>query len=213
MSDDVVPKDAATTTRARFLEAARELFLTKEYSEISVDMIARKANFKRATFYLHFAGKDDILASAMIAISRGRDETMRWFERTPPSPKSIEAFLRNSLNWTRKDKSVRLFHLAAMQSPVAREAFHQNRVRLMGVLSEGFPAFRQPADRSAGELRRWGTALLLLLEIEQLGLRQDEIGDPEVVEQMMLALRDQLVEFNRRYPRRRGVTPTGADEA
>ncbi|AQA21547.1 bacterial regulatory, tetR family protein [Rhodococcus sp. MTM3W5.2] len=48
-------------TRARLLEAARGLFAGRGYAAVTVDDIAAEVGCSRATFYLHFPGKVDIL--------------------------------------------------------------------------------------------------------------------------------------------------------
>ncbi|SEK58478.1 DNA-binding transcriptional regulator, AcrR family [Rhodococcus maanshanensis] len=48
-------------TRARLLESAWGLFAVKGYAAVTVDDIAAEVGCSRATFYLHFPGKVDIL--------------------------------------------------------------------------------------------------------------------------------------------------------
>ncbi|MEU2030447.1 TetR/AcrR family transcriptional regulator [Nocardia amamiensis] len=48
-------------TRARLMEAAKELFAARGYAAVRVDDIAAAVGCSRATFYLHFAGKLEIL--------------------------------------------------------------------------------------------------------------------------------------------------------
>lgn len=49
-------------TRLALLESARTLFVTRGFTAVTIDDITRHAGCSRATFYLHFAGKTDILA-------------------------------------------------------------------------------------------------------------------------------------------------------
>ncbi|MBF6163433.1 TetR/AcrR family transcriptional regulator [Streptomyces gardneri] len=48
-------------TRARLMAAAKELFAARGYASVRVDDIAAAVGCSRATFYLHFAGKLEIL--------------------------------------------------------------------------------------------------------------------------------------------------------
>ncbi|MCM6775662.1 TetR/AcrR family transcriptional regulator [Nocardia sp. CDC159] len=48
-------------TRARIVDAARGLFETRGYSSVRVDDIAAAVGCSRATFYLHFTGKTEVL--------------------------------------------------------------------------------------------------------------------------------------------------------
>ncbi|GAA4811699.1 TetR/AcrR family transcriptional regulator [Tomitella cavernea] len=49
-------------TRTALLTAARGLFVARGYATVTVDDITREVGCSRATFYLHFAGKMDVLA-------------------------------------------------------------------------------------------------------------------------------------------------------
>lgn len=46
----------------QILEQARALFLRYGFDATSMDMLAREAGVSKATVYVHFAGKDDLLA-------------------------------------------------------------------------------------------------------------------------------------------------------
>lgn len=52
-------------TRSALHEALVRLIHEKPYDSISVGDIAARANVGRTTFYMHFAGKDELLASAL----------------------------------------------------------------------------------------------------------------------------------------------------
>jgi AcrR family transcriptional regulator len=52
-------------TRARIVEAAIEVFAEKGYARTTVDDIASRAGSTRATFYLHFRSKSEILTDLM----------------------------------------------------------------------------------------------------------------------------------------------------
>ncbi|MFI9509538.1 TetR/AcrR family transcriptional regulator [Nocardia sp. NPDC052566] len=48
-------------TRARLLDAAKDLFATRGYAAVRVDEIAAAGGASRATFYLHFTSKLEVL--------------------------------------------------------------------------------------------------------------------------------------------------------
>ncbi|WP_330249858.1 TetR/AcrR family transcriptional regulator [Nocardia sp. NBC_00565] len=48
-------------TRAKLLEGAKALFAERGYAAVRVDDIAAAVGCSRATFYLHFAGKQELL--------------------------------------------------------------------------------------------------------------------------------------------------------
>ncbi|WP_267468031.1 TetR/AcrR family transcriptional regulator [Nocardia beijingensis] len=66
-------RDAGSDTRGRILAAAAEMAETTGLRKISMDEIARRARVGRATLYLHFSGKDNLI-SAMI-----EDQLERFF--------------------------------------------------------------------------------------------------------------------------------------
>jgi AcrR family transcriptional regulator len=55
-------------TRALLHEALGSLIREKTYDRITVAQILGRAKVSRSTFYIHFRGKDDLLASAMRAL-------------------------------------------------------------------------------------------------------------------------------------------------
>jgi AcrR family transcriptional regulator len=186
-------------TRARLLKAGRTLFFSRDYAAISVDLIAREAGFTRAAFYLHFAGKDALLAAMMIAESYKTDPLFERFSTTPPSSDTIEGFVRAFVHSGRDLPASRLFHIAALQSDAARDAFVENRRRLMAIMGKGFPAFRPATDDSPVEQRRAARATLAIVTLEQLALRDAGLASPALLEEMILEMRDRLVTLSRIY--------------
>src|SRR5438128_6388636 len=50
-----------TVQRRRLLEAAAEVFARKGYAEASAEAISREAGMSKATFYEHFANKEEAI--------------------------------------------------------------------------------------------------------------------------------------------------------
>ena len=65
-------------TRARIVQAAIEVFAEKGYARTTVDDIAERAGSTRATFYLHFKTKSEILTEL---ISRGEQHYHRIYQQ------------------------------------------------------------------------------------------------------------------------------------
>ncbi|MFD3705287.1 TetR/AcrR family transcriptional regulator [Nocardia sp. NPDC058658] len=65
--------DAGSDTRGRILAAAVEMAETTGLRKVAMEEIARRARVGRATLYLHFSGRDDLIA-AMID-----DQLARFF--------------------------------------------------------------------------------------------------------------------------------------
>jgi AcrR family transcriptional regulator len=186
-------------TRARLIGAARKVFFEQDYARISIDRIAREAGFTRATFYLHFASKDDLIAAMMLAESHRSDAMFRWFERDPPSPASITGFIAQFLGTAQASRTTRLFHSAALQSDAARAAFLDNRQLLMALLGQDFPAFR-PVDADSGEAERAAAATLAMVALEQLSLHEHAAAAPDVAECMVRHVENEWLRLHERYP-------------
>jgi AcrR family transcriptional regulator len=57
-------------TRQKLVNAATELFISKGYSETTVDEICALADVAKVTFYYHFQSKDDIVLDIKTAAAR-----------------------------------------------------------------------------------------------------------------------------------------------
>lgn len=133
-------------TRLRLLDCARDLFAERGYAGVKIDDIASAAGCSRATFYLHFTSKTDVLrkigAETMdpraasvyadldkVLDSGSRAEFTRWIER--------------AIDWFDANRAI----LPAWDEAVVLE-----------------PHFREPAraaitalpDAMPSYLRRWG---------------------------------------------------------
>ncbi|MFG1791361.1 TetR/AcrR family transcriptional regulator [Nocardia sp. NPDC049149] len=65
-------------TRARLLAGAKELFSTRGYAAVRVDDIAAAVGCSRATFYLHFTGKLEVLRA--VAEQSTAPSALRFYE-------------------------------------------------------------------------------------------------------------------------------------
>jgi AcrR family transcriptional regulator len=184
----------------RLIAAGRKLFLARELGDVSVDLIAREAGLSRAAFYLHFNGRDDLLAAMMTSESYRLYPTYGWFKDNSPSPATIELFVRRRATADVVARIGKSFHLAALQSVTARKALQDNRARLMGVLGEHFPAFKTPTDNSDAEQRRGAEAELAMIVLEQLSACERESQAPAMFEQMVLTAVDQWIALHAKYP-------------
>ena len=187
-------------TRARLIRAGRKLFFTRDYSSISVDQIAKEAGFTRAAFYLHFASKDELVAVIMLNEAHRSEPLFQWFESHPRDLESMAAFVRAFVASGSEFWAARLFHVAALQSPVALDAYKQNRQRLMAVMGKGFPAFLPPRDDSADERERAVRATLVLVALEQLSIREYALIDHAFGEAMVARIAQDMLELDRAYP-------------
>ncbi|PTR30379.1 TetR family transcriptional regulator [Rhodococcus sp. OK519] len=135
-------------TRLRLLDCARELFAANGYAAVKVDDITSAAGCSRATFYLHFTGKTDVLR-------RIGSESME------PRAASVYADLDEVLECGSREEFVRWVERAV-------DWFERNRA-ILPAWDEALvlePDFREPArdaisalpDAMPSYLTRWGTA-------------------------------------------------------
>jgi AcrR family transcriptional regulator len=59
------PDRRTARTHAALMQAFIGLLLEEGYDAVTVERVCEKADIGRSTFYMHFAGKDDILRDAM----------------------------------------------------------------------------------------------------------------------------------------------------
>ncbi len=78
-------------TRARILRAARRTFGERGFHDTRVDDIARDAEVGRATFYLHFAKKDEVFAAIVDEIGRELVDVARCLEPVTPDAAGRDA--------------------------------------------------------------------------------------------------------------------------
>lgn len=90
MRDHRSPDRRVRRTRGRLHEALASLIHQKPYDDIVVKEILARADVGRSTFYAHFRGKDELLAS-------GIQDLLRAGERAPlPAGGRVERLLRFS---------------------------------------------------------------------------------------------------------------------
>lgn len=186
-------------TRTRLIRAGRKLFFEGELQAASVDRVARAAGFTRAAFYLHFSSKDDLIAAIMLNESGKPVPDFQWFAGRPRDADTIEAFIRNFIEQARRFR-VREFHIAALQSVTARDAYGQNRARLTHILGESFPAFRPQQDDSPDELARVARATFIIIQLEQLSVREYDMAGPALGEAMIHRIKDDMLHLDADYP-------------
>jgi AcrR family transcriptional regulator len=68
-------------TRSRLIDAASEICAERGYAKATIDEIADRAGATRATFYLHFKAKSELLTELMV---RGEEHFHRVYEDLSP---------------------------------------------------------------------------------------------------------------------------------
>lgn len=72
----IKPDRRVTRTRSALRQALMELIRKKGYEALTVEEITRHANLGRATFYLHYRDKDDLLLEEFSLLARERVEAL-----------------------------------------------------------------------------------------------------------------------------------------
>ena len=134
--------------RRKILDAARELFATEGYENVTMRRIAEAIEYSPTTIYLHFEDKDD-LVRALCHEDFGRLlEAMRWRRRLRGPRRGASA---SSAAPTRASRSQNPNHYRFMfMTPAARTSNARGR-------RPGRPVLRAPARR--GEARDRGRPL------------------------------------------------------
>ncbi|MFD4407422.1 TetR/AcrR family transcriptional regulator [Nocardia sp. NPDC058499] len=137
------------STTARIVDAARDLFETRGYSAVRVDDIAAAAGCSRATFYLHFTGKPEVLR----AIANGGTQAGVRFvyadlDRvlTTGSREEFAVWMGRAIDWFFENKDM----LPAWDEATALEPEFRKAVREgIMTLADSMPDFlaRWPAAR------------------------------------------------------------------
>jgi AcrR family transcriptional regulator len=148
-------------TRQRLIAAAAGLFETKGYDATTVDDIVAEAGAARATFYLHFTGKSDIVAELADRIWADTSAMFATFGELPDwSHATVRAWLNAYV--TRGEQNRQALNIFAEQLPHALRRQHQEH------LKDFVASLTRPAERwahfSKPEAKR--RAYLLITQLE-----------------------------------------------
>jgi len=151
-------------TRRRLLEVAQQLFAAQGYPATTVDDIARAAGASRATFYLHFKSKAELMGAAIDASVPMAVETYHVLDEQladggPELPGRLRAWLAEWLErWT---SGAQASH-ATLQATMLEPEVETHYLRLSEALVDSLTGYfeRVPADDRAAARER-----ALVLEI------------------------------------------------
>ena len=151
-----IRKDNRALTRKRIISAARSLFVDRNYIATTIDDIAEAAEIGRATFYLHFESKDEVLQAVL---EEGMDQQLALFRKLAdmkePSRPALRKWVEQYFNAYKSHyASLRLFMFVIGLESRHIGVFSKNRDRFIALLGESHPAFRLPAAGPERELRR-----------------------------------------------------------
>lgn len=81
----------ADVTRQALLDAARELFTSQGYSQVSIEAIALKARVTRGAFYHHFADKTGLLDALVVMMQSDATASVRAATAAVPPSQRVSA--------------------------------------------------------------------------------------------------------------------------
>jgi len=153
-----------TFTRRRLLEVAQQLFAEQGYPDTTVDDIARAAGASRATFYLHFKSKAELMGASIDAAVPAAVETYHVLDEQladdgPQLPGRLRAWLGEWLErWT---DGAQASH-ATLQATMLEPEVEAHYLRLSEALVDSLVGYfgRVPAAERAAARER-----ALVLEI------------------------------------------------
>jgi AcrR family transcriptional regulator len=156
----VVHKSTDRPARDRVVDAALTLFLRNGYAATSVADIAGAAGTSRATFYVHFGGKADLLAEL---VERFVEEAMGVFAEFALLPDTSEPSVRGWMQrvvglWERDAELIRL--LVGNRTPGSVDVERARLERAVDLISRN-PAHWAPL--TVREVRTRAFVLVVLL--------------------------------------------------
>ncbi|MFI6868796.1 TetR/AcrR family transcriptional regulator [Nocardia sp. NPDC050406] len=135
-------------TRSRLIEASKQLFITQGYAQVRVDDIAAAVGCSRATFYLHFTGKPDVLRA--IAEQGTLPSVQHFYEDLDHvldsgSRAEFAAWMRRAIEWFQEYKDLLpAWDEATALEPEFREVAREGILALPNVMTSYLS--RWPAD-------------------------------------------------------------------
>ena len=156
-------------TRRRLVSAAETVFQRVGYTRATVGNITTAARVSRATFYLHFTDKADVL---LAVIRAGLADTPGYWREVDAalvegSRQALRASLSNTLHWYEQHGQVVAFVREALATNV--DLAEKTEGNFAGFADEmaGYLACVEPAERDRAHLR----LQLLMIQLDQLAFR------------------------------------------
>ena len=155
-------------TRDRLRVGARALFAEKPYLEATIDEIAQRAGVARATFYLHYEGKEALLRDLLVEdMMAHRKLYHRLIDLGPnPTRADLAGWLRRYMKvFSDRRAALGLFNVVIGADPSFLAEITRARDDLFDDVGARSPAFAF-APTPADDRRRMG-AHLMIFKIEQ----------------------------------------------
>jgi AcrR family transcriptional regulator len=157
-------------TRRRIRAAARDLFIENGADFTTIDGIAARAGIGRATFYLHYQNKTEVLLDIIQQTETARREIFRQLLRMPKvTPAAIRAWMARFIEIVgeHKQSDLRLIEIGRGAHSGAENIVISSRAQIVEELGARYERFRIGGRPSAARERKRVEAMLMIAQIEQ----------------------------------------------
>jgi AcrR family transcriptional regulator len=166
MTDEADVRKASPTTAERILSSARDAFYEKGFFAATVEEIAARAGLSRATVYLRYRSKDDMLVDLLQEDLHAQLDVYRQLAAlkrlTPGTLRSWLTFF--STEMSNKRSSLNLFAAAGALDLRIEGAVGLHRENIISLLGQRFPGFDLEAlGRDARELQKVRCIMMIFL--------------------------------------------------
>lgn len=171
-------------TRQRLLAAAEAVFQRDGYSGTTVGNIAAGANVSRATFYLHFTDKGEVLMTLMGATLAETPAYWREVDAALVADDrgALRAALRNTLNWYAQHANLlRPLREALAVNPSLTQQVEGSFAGFADEMT-GYLSGVRAQDRGHAHLR----LQLMMILLDQLAYRSVVLGNRSIDREVML---------------------------
>lgn len=170
-------------TRRLLLDAARKVFARLGYGAATVDDIVKMAGASRATFYLHFGGKAEIMAAVYQALMPATAQYWRDLDRSLGSRRDLRAWLERAIGWWEEHREI----LPALhEAGVVDHEIAARQYQGLGKLTEELTGY---FSRARGAKKREAR-----LRVELLILQLDGFCMRWIVQKTLVAEREMVLD-------------------
>lgn len=165
-AEDRSGRDTGVSTTSRILTAARAMFYQKGFFTTSVEEIAAAGGVSRATVYLHFKSKDEMLTALL---QEDLEHQLGVYKKLAQTQRISVASMKKWLLLFRQEiensrSSLDLFSAAGASASQPHAIVGSHRDNVISVLGRRFPGFDIDAlDRERREVQRARCYMMLFL--------------------------------------------------
>ena len=154
-------------THRLLVEAAHSVFAARGYGAATVDDIVKAAGASRATFYLHFTNKAEVMAALYQGLLPASAKYWQKLDHSLGSRRELHAWLDEALSWWEEHRQILpALHEAWVIDPVLATQQYEGLQRLIDELGSYFAKVRG-AKRREARLR----IELLILQLDQFCMK------------------------------------------